>query len=516
MRKRAEIGVVSISLVDNILIYAGFKRSMLTLLLSLLVLSCKLESRQEIVLIVKNAPDQKYFIGDDGSRKSNIFFSDISYIDDSGTVQQHRFKSPIDTIRIRVNRTNVEVGMQFKGIEEAYFLLKRGDSIDVTYRNGYPYLASRSIGNLTLSYNLATNISNRTVHGGFDVGSLMEKNMILYSRLQSNPDYIKQFPSIYKDYINPFYLARQQRLFIGKLKDTMTLLQGRLAADYYNYYMYQARKRENDWKLYQLQATKSSDIHIDSIIDDRYSYYISYRRILHNFFTSSSISKKEWERKSLQSRSYDFSKIFDHILSLGISQKSRDILLEFCIENIVDEGSITEIKYLTDQFVKITGNAHFVDRLLAEAEIAFYDGDKLYLEDAYGMPTNFEEVLQRVKGKVAYVDFWASWCAPCIAAMPHAQTLRVEFEDADVVFIYLALNDRRDPWKDAVTRYNVGYLSESYYIANSRSSKFIENMKVRQIPRYMLFDKNGDLAHANAPGPDGAAIRKQLRQLLAK
>lgn len=473
-----------------------------------------LYGQKDIVLLVKDAPDQSRLQNDDGSYSGNTFYSDLTYLDAAGVVKQKRFKAPTDTIRITVNRPFVEIGMQFKGIEEAYFLLKNGDSIDVTYRNGFPYLSSRVNRNLTYSYNLATDIPNRTNSKNFDVLTLMGDNMFYYKMLQKNPNYTKLCPSIYKDYCNPFDLAPQQEKFIAAFKDTLAANGSRIDNGFYSYYTYHMGWRTSMWEMTQTIYGIKKISNILSIINEESAEYLSYRRLLRYAFISPAICKSEWKVKEKQGFSYQYDKIFGHIVSLNLPPKSRNILLEFCVEGVVEGGSAAQIKALTTKFVEVTGNKRFVEKQLMEAEVTFESGDKLNLIDANGKATNLDEVLKRNRGKVVYIDFWASWCAPCKAALPHALQLREEFKGKDVVFVYLALNDKREPWKAAVAKHKVGYLAESYLITNSRSSDFLTKMGVELIPRYLLFDKTGKLTHANAPGPEGKAIRKELRQLL--
>lgn len=470
-----------------------------------------LYGQKDIVLLVKDAPDQSK--KGDGSSNFIYFYSDITYLDDVGTVQQKRFKVPVDTVRIAVNRPFVEVGMQFKGIEEAYFLLKNGDSIDVTYRNGFPYLSSRANRNRTYCYNMASDIPYRTGRNNFDLGALIESNLDLYSRLQENSNYPKLYPRIYKDYLNPFDLAKQQEKFIAALRDTLAANRSRVDSSFMDYYMYHVGWRERMWEAKQLRlgAKKALNIHM---INDGDAKYLSYRRLLWYIFISPAICKSEWKVKEKQGFSCQYDKIFGHIVSLNLPPKSRNILLEFCVEGVVEGGSAAQIKALTTKFVEVTGNKRFVEELLSEAKVTFESGDKLNLADDSGKTTNLDEVLKRNRGKVVYIDFWASWCAPCKAALPHALQLREEFKGKDVVFVYLALNDKREPWKAAVAKHKVGCLAESYLITNSRSSDFLTKMGVKLIPRYLLFDKAGKLTHANAPGPEGKAIRNELRQLL--
>ena len=144
----------------------------------------------------------------------------------------------------------------------------------------------------------------------------------------------------------------------------------------------------------------------------------------------------------------------------------------------------------------------------------FSKSAQLLLIDKNNRQTNLYEVLGKNKGKVIYLDFWASWCAPCLQSMPHARILREEYKDKSVVFICLAINDEEANWKVAERIYGVNYLSESYFITNSKTEQVIIDLNVRTVPRYVLFDKNGVLVHSNAPEPRGREIREQLDKLL--
>ena len=51
--------------------------------------------------------------------------------------------------------------------------------------------------------------------------------------------------------------------------------------------------------------------------------------------------------------------------------------------------------------------------------------------------------MKNLKGKVVVVDFWATWCGPCVAEMPHMKQLYAEYHDKGVEFIGSASINRR-------------------------------------------------------------------------
>jgi thiol-disulfide isomerase/thioredoxin len=132
-----------------------------------------------------------------------------------------------------------------------------------------------------------------------------------------------------------------------------------------------------------------------------------------------------------------------------------------------------------------------------------------------GKKLNFTDVLKSLEGNIVYVDFWASWCAPCRDAMPSSLALNEEYKNKGVKFIYLSVDKDLEKWKNAATIEKLDKKEHNYLVINQEND-FMKNINFNLIPRYLVFDKNGVLIFENAPGPEGSEIRRLFNKYLSK
>jgi len=103
-----------------------------------------------------------------------------------------------------------------------------------------------------------------------------------------------------------------------------------------------------------------------------------------------------------------------------------------------------------------------------------------------------EAIVANYKGKIVVVDFWGTYCAPCLQAMKETRQLKAEMINKDVVFVYIASGSSpKELWEKKIK--DIG--GEQYYL-NSEEWKSIsdsEKYGFDGIPTYLIFDKNGNL-----------------------
>lgn len=129
-------------------------------------------------------------------------------------------------------------------------------------------------------------------------------------------------------------------------------------------------------------------------------------------------------------------------------------------------------------------------------------------------PITLKQLIDKYKGKIIYLDFWASWCKPCLAEMPYAVKLQKEFENKNIVFVYFAVSDIEGPWRGNIARFGLG--GEHYLLNTALEQEAQKTLLVVDYPRYILIDQTGNIAEMHAKQPSNKNISTDLNNLLNK
>jgi thiol-disulfide isomerase/thioredoxin len=144
--------------------------------------------------------------------------------------------------------------------------------------------------------------------------------------------------------------------------------------------------------------------------------------------------------------------------------------------------------------------------------------------DAVGKPFDLEFTdaisgsnvsIKNLKGKVVVIDFWATWCGPCVAEMPKMKELYAKYHDQGVEFIGVSLDkSKEDGGLDSLKNFvkQNGIRWPQYYEGKFWENEFAKSWGIQAIPAVFVVDTEGKLYSVQARGK----LDKMIPELLSK
>jgi len=117
--------------------------------------------------------------------------------------------------------------------------------------------------------------------------------------------------------------------------------------------------------------------------------------------------------------------------------------------------------------------------------------------------------LQDFRGKVVLLDFWASWCAPCLGELPHLKAAAERFADAPFVILGVSLDDFREMLESTVQQQGVPGVQT--WDESGRENKVAELYNAQVLPTWYLIDQKGII---RARDPFGEKLIPAVKALL--
>lgn len=114
--------------------------------------------------------------------------------------------------------------------------------------------------------------------------------------------------------------------------------------------------------------------------------------------------------------------------------------------------------------------------------------------------------LSDFKGKVVYIDLWASWCIPCRQETPNLKQLYEAYKDDErIEFISIAVSDGEREWRKALEEDQPLWL-QLYDDEGKVNQAYVAN----SIPKFIVIDKKGNIVNFSAPGPSSGKVLERL------
>lgn len=186
----------------------------------------------------------------------------------------------------------------------------------------------------------------------------------------------------------------------------------------------------------------------------------------------------------------------------GANDENSEFIIEIIngyMSDLKDPSYIEAMQELKDGIIKY-------DSELSEISL------NTKLISTFGDTLTLNEIFNRSKKRIKVLDFWASWCPPCIKEITEAKSFKDKLAiENDIDWIYLSIDDNKDKWLEKSAELET-FLNtrDQYLISNGNKSSLAKELNVNWIPRYVIFDQNNKIILNNSPRPSDSILFKKI------
>lgn len=194
--------------------------------------------------------------------------------------------------------------------------------------------------------------------------------------------------------------------------------------------------------------------------------------------------------------------------------RTKEFLLFVTLKEQLGKGLKSDNPYYLEYLNSQNNNNNaYIEYLKQEIAMKSLKSTNNELVSFHNTTTNWDALIERHRGKIIYIDFWASWCLPCRKELPNTKKLFQHYKAEQLSVIYISTDQKFSAWQNAAKSENIN-TENSFIINDFENSELNKKFNIASLPRHLLIDKNGNIIDEHAPGPGSAELKKMIDKYL--
>jgi len=132
----------------------------------------------------------------------------------------------------------------------------------------------------------------------------------------------------------------------------------------------------------------------------------------------------------------------------------------------------------------------------------------LILPTSRGKLLSLKDVMK--KNKLTLIDFWASWCQPCIGGFPKMKELYAKYHDKGLEIYGLSVDEKKEPWLMELKKQNLPWLN----VIDNEKKLYKQLYNVSGFPTYILIDQDGKMLYKHTGGYTDGRVEPDLLKMI--
>lgn len=218
------------------------------------------------------------------------------------------------------------------------------------------------------------------------------------------------------------------------------------------------------------------------------------------------------EMKSLQAQFGELMKAHDADIQQFIHRPDTCMADFFALMFLTQRPDPSTVTFALDKLKPKYGNSHFYKEMEETNNRMNPKGVKIGdIAPDINLPGPDGKLyaLSSLRGKVVLIDFWASWCRPCMQELPNVKAAYTKYKSKGFEIFGVSLDEKKDKWENAISSNQMDWIHVSDL--KQWQSVVCPIYGVNSIPFTVLLDKSGKIIATNLRGEE---LDKKLAEVL--